>query len=1150
MENKLRFILGPSGSGKSEILFQELIDRSVEHPDKNYIIVVPEQFTLETQKKVVTMHRSGAVANIDIVSFNRLCFRVFEELGISSLDILDDTGKSLILRKVIANESSKLNIYREKIHMHGFVEEMKSVISELYMYGIGLEKYKEIREQVKNNKLVTEKLKDIEVIFEGFHRYIQDKYITKEELLDKLCQVVPDSGIIRESELYFDGFTGFTPVQNKLLSLFLQYSRGITVTVTVGGEILEETKRGIREGIIPVSEQELFKMSKETIITILRLYVDNFGREGLEDVCGDSVFIGEAAQGRFRENQVLAHLEKNLFRSDGKRLENDGSIQMEGFDNPRSEVEYVTDYIAYQVRNNKMRYRDFAIISGDMEGYGKILSDNLLVRNIPFFMDNKRSLILNPAVTFIRAVLEVIDTDFSYESVFKFLKSGIEVMDMDAVDILENYVIACGIRGHQKYFHPFRAKKRRMSEEEYVRVNEIREQFTEIIRDIYEEFKGQTQEGGEKLNVRKMTEYLYGFMVRFDLENTLRTMEEAFMEMGEMSLGKEYGQTYGYIIDLFDKLVSLLGDEEISLKEYREILDAGFEEIKVGVIPLGMDQVIVGDIERTRLKDIRILMVLGANDGVIPRHGRKSSLLSQSDRNYLKKMEIELSPTVRENIFIQKFYLYLNLTKPSKELLLSWSDSGMDGSALRPSYLVGEIDRLYDETGRCGTETGFEDYLKLSSEAFALKYLSEHLNRNSGEDMSDFEKELYSYFYQDKEYSGILAKIREGIFFDNNPAKLSRMVAEQLAGGSTLRSVSRLEKYAACAYAHFLSYGLNLVEREKYEVTMGDMGTMYHKCMELFSGEMVRRGYDFRTISEEERGRLVDSCVEKITENYGNTVLRSTRRNEYLIRKMKSVCKKTVWAMCEHVKRGKFQPENFEFTFEEGRIDRLDTYEENGCLYIKIIDYKSGNKKCEMSDVFNGLQLQLVYYMGEALKIKESLARGVEVIPAGTFYFNIKSPYIECNEKIEDEKLKELLLKEYKMTGLVNDMREPATGMDRALEDEKTESNIIPLKSKDLGSAVTASGLNETNFRKMIVKVDKIMDTFTEEILDGNIDKNPYRKGNISPCNYCSYKSICNFDDREFNNSCKKLWKVSKVEDVRKELDGEEDSDELDRGTE
>lgn len=1139
MENKLRFIIGPSGFGKSEILFQELIQKSCEYPHKNYIIVVPEQFTMETQKKVVTMHPAGAVANIDVVSFHRLSFRVFEELGIHHLEILDDTGKSLILRKVIANESHRLGIYREKVHMHGFVEEMKSVISELYMYGIGMEKYETIRKQVENNRLICDKLQDIEVIFRGFQKYIEEKYITKEQLLDKFCQFIPQSDMIKESEIYFDGFTGFTPVQNKVMRLLLQYAKKITVTVTAAKEVLEPIRKGISRGEILTSEQELFKMTKDTIQTLLKLYGEVGGEKYYETIARQSIFLTQT-QGRFRENQVLAHLEKNLFRSRGGKCKNDGSVQVLHFENSREETEYVVDEIVWNVKNG-MRYRDFAIITGDMESYGKVLSDTLKMRDVPFFMDNKRSLILNPAVTFLRAILEMIDKDYSYESVFKFLKSGIEVLESDEVDLLENYILACGIRGYKRYAVPFRAKKRKMTEEELVQMNEVREKFMEATGDIYAAFHE------KNLNVKQMTTALYEFLVKFQIEQRLKEMENDFLEQGDLSFGREYGQAYRYIIELFDKIVSLLGDEVIPLKEYREILDAGFEEIKVGVIPLSMDQVIVGDIERTRLNEIKVLFVIGANDGVIPKHSKKSGLLSQNDRNYLKKLEIELSPTVRESIFIQKFYLYLNLTKPKQRLILSFSESGIDGSAMRPSYLIGEINRLYDGTAGFGEED--REYKKLSSKAASLKYLSEHFNRNHMQEMSDFQKELYSYFYQREEYKELLKKITQGVFFDNNPTKLSEMVAKQLAGEEMIRSVSRLEKYAACAYAHFLSYGLQLAKRDKYEINMADMGTIYHQCMELFSGEMMKKKYDFRTISEETRNQLVDECVEKVTEHYGNTILKSSKRNEYFIRKIKAVCKKTVWAMCEHIKKGDFYPEDFEFSFRDGRIDRMDTFEKDGKLYLKIIDYKSGNKKFELSDVFHGLQLQLVYYMGESLKIKKQMEEGKEILPAGTFYFHIKSPYIECSEKIEEERRKEMLLKEYRMSGLVNDMTEPAVAMDHILEEEKAESQIIPLKTKDLGNAVSASGLNGTNFQKMIDWVEHTMDEFTQEILAGNIEKNPYRKGMNTPCEYCMYRSICNFDEREFNNEYKKLVKISKPDDVLKKLNQEE-SDELDRGTE
>ncbi len=1144
MENKLAFIIGPSGVGKSQNMFGQVMEQALKHPDRNYIIVVPEQFTMETQKKIVQMHPRGAVANIDIVSFNRLCFRVFEELGVHCPEVLDDTGKSLILRKVIVAESHKLKIYKEKVHMHGFVEEMKSVISELYMYGVDLDKYGQIKELVKGNALITEKLCDIEIIFRAFQDYIKEKYITKEALLDKFCGVVQDSTMIKKSEIYFDGFTGFTPVQNKLVGLFLKYAKKNVFTVTAGNEVMDEISHGITTGAIAVSEQELFQMSKETINVILRMYTELYGKTTLADVQADSIFMYDGGKGRFSQNSQLRHLEQRIFRGETEKCDSEDVVSFLRFANPRKEIEAMTDYIAYQVRTNGYRYRDFAIITGDMEGYSKALADNLSLKNIPFFMDNKRSLLLNPAVTFLRAILEMLDYDFSYESTFKFLKCGITVLPEDDVDILENYVLACGIRGYRGYANPFLRKQRKMTDEEYVKVNEIRERFVTDIDEFYQCMKNESK---ETMTVRRMTECLYQLMVKFELQKKLTEFEQHFQENGELSLSKEYGQTYDYILELMDKLVSLLGDEVLSLKDYREILEAGFEEIKVGVIPMGSDQLTVGDIERTRLNNIRILLVLGANDGIIPQNKKKSSLLSQNDRNYMKKMDIQLAPTMRENYFIQKFYLYLNLTKPSEQVILSYSESGMDGAVLRPSYLLSEIERIFDGVRECAWSRQWQA-LKLSSRTFALKYLAENLNRNRLSDMSDFVKELYSYFYKNKEYKQLLQTIREGVFFDNEATRLSKVVAEKLAGMHTINSVSKLEKYAECAYAHFLNYSLNLVERDKYEVSAGDMGTIYHRCIELVSDEMQRGGYNFRTISEDERRGLVDRCVEMVTEDYGNTILRSSKRNEYLIRKIRAVCQKTVWALCEHVKRGKFEPEKFEFSFKEGRIDRVDTYEEDGKLYVKIIDYKTGKKEFELSDAFYGLQMQLIYYMGETLKIKRALEDEREVLPAGSFYFQIKSPYVECSENIDDVQLQELLLEEYRMSGMANAVQESAVAMDEALQEEKSVSKIIPLKNGDIGKSISTSGMSSDNFEKLIAKVEKIMTGFVEEIREGCIDKNPYKKGVKTPCEYCGYHAICGFDEREFGNCYRKLDKISTYEEVMRELNGEGDlTDEMDR---
>ncbi len=1149
MEHQLKFIIGPSGSGKSETLFREVTELAKENPGKKYIILVPEQFTMATQKKIVEKHPRHAVANIDIVSFHRLCLKVFSELGVEDTEVLDDTGKSLILRKVIAEESRKLQVYRDKIHMHGFVEEMKSVISELYLYGIDSEEFERMQGLVSDRPMISAKLKDIGIIYQGFADYINGRYITKEELLKRFCYVVPDSQIIAKSEIYFDGFTGFTPVQNELVSLFLRYAPSVTVTVTAGAEELKHIRDGIRAGEIPVREQELFKMSKDMLNVLLAGYHKNHPDSDFSEILERTIFTPDSKNGRFASAPALEHLEKNLFRGFASQQPDNGAVKIMHFDMPSGEVEAVTNEIAYQVRTKKMRYRDFAIITGDMDGYGKLLADNLEMRGIPYFMDNKRSLILNPAVAFIRAILEVIDKDFSYESVFRFLKCGIPVLgdaegirEQEQTDLLENYAVALGIRGYGRYKEPFKRKMKNMTDEELEVINGIRERFVSATEEIYEALHG------KKLTVDTYCRRLYDFMVKFRIAVFLKAQAESFGKNHMQSLEKEYTQTYAHIINLMDQFVNLLGDEEMSLQEFREILDAGFEEIKVGIIPPGLDLVTVGDIERTRLEDIKVLFVLGANDGVIPNKSKKSSLLSQSDRQQLKNANVQLSPTIRESLFIQTFYLYLNLTKPSEQLMISYTESGTDGTILRPSYLIGEVKRLFrwekESVRDCKAEgiTEKEECTpdvyekKLSSGAFALKYLAEQLNRNHISDMNDFEKELYSYFYRKPEYRERIRQIQKGIFFDNEPTSLGKLVAEQLNGDGMVRSVSRLERYAACAYAHFLNYSMKLKERERYEVNAADLGTIYHRCIELFSHKVMKSGMEFQEIEQEQRDRWIEECVSEVTADYGNTILQSSKRNEYLIRKIMTVCKKSAWAICEHLKRGKYKPQEFEFAFSQGRIDRIDTYEEDGKIYLKIIDYKTGKKKFDLSEAFDGLQMQLIFYLGEAVKVKRAISEGKEIVPAGTFYFQIKSPYVECSERIEDAELSQLLLKEYKMSGLVNDTKEAAIAMDEKLKTEKEKSQIIPLEEKELNQWVSSSGFNSDNMERMITYIDHQMDQFTDEILDGKIDKNPYRKGDKTPCTYCVYHSICNFDEREFDNHYRQLGKLSDPKEILKKL--------------
>lgn len=1159
----LQLILGGSGSGKTSHLYDTIIRSSMDHPGQRYFIIVPEQFTMQTQKDIVSRHPHHGTMNIDIVSFQRLAYRVFEELAVENLQVLDDMGKSMVLRKAAAQKRRELILFQGHLNQAGFVSQLKSMLSEFYQYGITPQILREMAE-LAGTPLFRQKLRDFAVMFEGFQEYIAGHYITTEEVLDVLCRVMPRSEIVKNSVIALDGYTGFTPVQYRLLELCLIYAQQVTVTVTA------DRKASVYEA---VQMQNLFYMSTQMVRHLTRLAEDNRVTK-LADIWMEN------NGPRFAEGPQLGWLEQHLFRFprdcyEGKDTQ---SLELCQGNHPSGEISFVVHRIQRLLREEGMRYRDLAVVTGDLAGYGKEIVHQFEQNQIPFFMDDKKNLLDNPMVELIRGALEAIQRDFSYEAVFRYLRTGLVTEDREMLDRMENYVIAMGIRGRSRFSEPWNWTYREAADLDLAKLNAFRDQVMAPLLALREAF------GQKGITVAERVQAMVTFLETCHVEEKLEAYQEHFSARKEYRLAREYGQVYERVTELLSRLAELLGDEQVSRKEFMEILDAGFGEISVGVIPATVDRVVVGDITRTRLAHIKVLFFVGINDGIVPMKKDSGSLLTDQEREFFGKHRLELAPTAREDSFRQRFYLYLTMTKPSKKLILSYASVGGDGRSRRPSYLIGEICKMFPmlecqvwdggsleeiysaEEARQQLVAGLRRYRDRPKEAvrafLPAKDVSKDEKTSKGRGWPAAEKqdektlrflELFRWFLQSEEHQKEAVSLVEAAFACYENQGLGHAVARALYGNILSGSVTRLEQYAACAYAHFLQYGLELTKRRRYELAAADIGNLFHDSIDLCFRRMEEEGRDWRTITDEERTGLVRACVGQVTEEYGNTILKSTSRNAYLACRVEHITQRTIWALQQQIVRGDFSPAGFEVTFSaadnleamriplsadealhlRGRIDRLDQCEDGEKVYVKIIDYKSGSTSFDLAAIYYGLQLQLVVYMDAVIEMTERKYPEKEVIPAGILYYNISDPLVEKNGQPDESEIRAEILRRLRMNGLINSELEIIRHLDNTIE---KESDIIPVVLKDGAVQEGRSSVaNRERFDRLRRYVHEKVRKAGLEILDGEIGAVPYKSGTRTACDYCPYHAVCGFDKKTIGYEYRRL-KGKKTEEIWEEL--------------
>ena len=1108
----LRIIYGKSGSGKSEYCFKEIAN--LINKEKKIYIITPEQFSFTAEQKLMNAINTKSVLNAEVITLSRMAHRVMQEVGGLNKAQLTKSGKAMLIYSILNDNKNKLKFLSKSDEN---IDLSMSAITEFKKHGVLPQDLKNEIEKVDDLYLQS-KLNDMYLIYNSFNQKLQDGYIEDTDLLTMLAENLEKTHIVKNSLIYIDEFSGFTYQEYQVLKELIKLAKQVTLTICTDS---------LQPSLNP--DTDIFYSNKITVSKILNLLKE----ENLK--IENPIFLAESP--RFKTDE-LKFIENNIYKNKStkyeKKVEN---IHLFLAKNQYSEIENVAKQITKLVKEKNMRYRDISLITRNIDTYSSLIRAIFAEYNIPFFIDEKRDLNQNIIVQYLLSILEIFTNNFSAESIFNYLKIGFSDIENDDIFKLENYCTKWGIK-YSKWQKDFTYGKNDKNNEEIEYLNSLRLKIVEPLNRLKSKFG----------TVKETTKAIYEFLQEQQIEQKINLKIENLQEIGQIDLANEYQESYKIILEVFDEMVLVFGNEKLNVQKYMQILKTGLKNSELGKIPGTQDQVVVGDIERSRSHKVDIIFIIGINDGSFPSINKAEGFLGDKDREYLKQDGIELANGTIENLYEENFNIYKAFTTAEKQLYLSYASSDLDGKSLRPAMLINKIKKLFPSLIEKSDVT-IKKY-EIANKNITYQELLENISSlRNGNKIEDIWYAVYQYYKNQNEWYEKLKQDLQGIDYTNIPQNIDKNIIEKLYGNTLNTSISRLEKYAGCPFSYYLQYGLRLKEREELKVQNFDTGSFMHETIDEFFKKVNKENINLSELvtDEEKIQKLVNSVVEEKLDMGKKYTFVETPKYKVLVKRLKRIVAKALKYIIEGLvysdfniqgtevefsKNGKYKPiiiqlEDGKKVEITGKIDRIDTAESEGEKYLRIIDYKSSAHNIDLNEVYAGLQIQLLTYM-------DAVCKEEDLIPAGVLYFSLLEQMINTDKKITEEQIEEELRKNFKMKGLILADVKVIKMQDKNLD--YGTSKLIPAgitKSGDI-SEKTTSGVNKEEFKILQDYIYKTIKEIAKEILKGNINIKPYNKDGKKPCNYCPYKAVCRFDTRTKGNKYNYIGKLSNDDVIRK----------------
>jgi ATP-dependent helicase/nuclease subunit B len=1154
----VRFVLGRSGSGKTELCLKEIIGKLTENPAGDPIVyLVPEQMSFLSEYRLSTTPGLGGMIRTQVYSFPRLAWRILQETGGFTRYHLTSVGVSMMIRKIIEDKKNDLKIFQRTADKNGFIQQMEQMLIEFKRYAIKPEDLDSGLGGEAGDKALREKLHDLEIIYRQFEDELFGKYIDSEDYFRLLAEKIPASQYLRDAEIYIDGFYTFTPLEYRIIEQLMKTARRVTVALPLDCAFKHNEP----------DELHLFRLTGETFRTLHEIVQAN----GIE--LEDEVTL----TGQLRwQDESLKHLESAFESRPANPYQARANIHIAEAANRRAEVEGIARKIRSLARERGFRYRDMAILTRNGQDYRDILETVFTDYEIPYFIDRKSTMLSHPLIELVRSSLETVIGNWRYEPIFRAIKTdlffplGASIeKERERMDILENYVLAYGIQGDKwTRKDPWVYRRiRGLEHSEQVQTDAEKER-EELLNRLRGMITAPLQRMARRLkradNGRKLCEAVYLFLEELNIPAKLEEWRLAAESKGRLVEAREHDQAWNAVIELLDEFVEMLGEEEVSQSQFMAILDAGFESLNFSLIPPAIDQVLVADLEKSRLADIKAAFVIGVNEGVLPAKLTEDGILGDDDREALKEEGLQLGATSRQKLLDENFLAYKAFTTPSELLYVCYPIANEEGKALIPSSYIKRMEDLFPYHIRHvfaadpSELSELEQLEYVSGENTALSYLASQLQlKKRNYPIYDLWWDVYDYYMGSSRWQEVARKVLSSLFYENRPQKLSEKVSTELYGEEIQASVSRMELFNSCAFSHYAQHGLRLRDRKIFRLEAPDIGDLFHAALKYIAETVMRENLSWASLTRAQSEELAKDAVEKLAPRLQNEILLSSNRHHYIKQKLEKIISRASIVMSDHAKASGFSPVGLELGFGRqgtlpplgftlkngtkmelmGRIDRVDKAEDNNGMYLRVLDYKSSEKELNLTEVYYGLALQMLTYL-DIIITHSPLIAGKEADPAGVLYFHVHDPIVNASRMLSLDEIEEEIIKQFKMNGLLLADENVIRMMDRTI-DSGSSSQIISAGFKKDGSMTKASKVasrEDFDHLRRFVR-QKYIET-GNEIVSGVVDIAPFKLKDRLPCTFCSFKSICQFDRTIETNEFRKLAPKSKediLEAIRKE---------------